>query len=113
MTDLCDFAGQSPECQYRAVTAMITALSGDVILYEAFDDLWKFDPSHRQYDKYFVVPLIISANDRDCTRVRRHHEISGHGPPELRPGREIMGWFHKSIVIANKLRSTCGALIKL
>ncbi len=76
MTDPCAFAGQSPECQYRAVTGMINALSGDVILYEAFDDLWKFDPSHRQYDKYFVISVIVSANDRDCIRVRRRHEIS-------------------------------------
>jgi exo-beta-1,3-glucanase (GH17 family) len=55
MTDLCTY-GQSSECQYRAVTGIIKALHGDVILYEAFDDLWKFDPSHRQYDRYFVFP---------------------------------------------------------
>jgi len=59
----------SIENQYIAVQSIIAAMNGSVIVFEAFDDLWKA-AGPNGVENSFVLHLFGTAKFRDCIRIK-------------------------------------------
>jgi exo-beta-1,3-glucanase (GH17 family) len=54
--------------------SLISALQGDLIIFEAFDDLWKA-PGNDDVENYFVRLMVSKSNSpRVSTQARRHEQ---------------------------------------